>query len=76
MTTTLTGRAQRLANVLLADRARATPEDLDGTVCRFIQLNVTMSEPPEPDNGNGGSDAVVDVVVPDEAGRTAEVETE
>jgi len=25
---------------------------------------------------NSGSDAVVDVVVPDEAGRTAEVETE
>ena len=75
MTTTLTGRAQRLANALLADRARATPEDLDGTVCRFIQLNVTMSEP-EPNNGNSGSDAVVDVVVPDEAGRTAEVETE
>jgi hypothetical protein len=76
MTTTLTGRAQRLANALLADRARATPEDLDGTVCRFIQLNVTMSEPLEPDNGNSGSDAVVDVVVPDEAGHTAEVETE
>jgi hypothetical protein len=51
-------------------------EDLAGTVCRFIQLNVTMSEPLEPDNGNSGSDAVVDVVVPDEAGRTAEVETE
>jgi hypothetical protein len=58
MTTTLTGRAQRLANALLADRARATPKDLDGTVCRFIQLNVTMSEPLEPD-GNSGSDAVV-----------------
>jgi hypothetical protein len=59
MTTTLTGRAQRLANALLADRARATPKDLDGTVCRFIQLNVTTSEPLEPDNGNSGSDAVV-----------------
>jgi hypothetical protein len=33
------------------------------------------SVPLEPDNGNSGSDAV-DVVVPDEAERTAEVETE
>ena len=47
-------------------------EDLAGTVCRFVQLNVTMSEP----FGENGSGAAVDVVVPDNAGRTAEVGTE
>jgi hypothetical protein len=41
-------------------------------VCRIVKLNVTMSEP----FGENGSDAAVDVVVPDEAGRTEEVETE
>jgi hypothetical protein len=47
-------------------------EALVGTVCRIVQLNVTMSEP----RGENGTGATVDVVVPDDAGRTAEVETE
>jgi hypothetical protein len=41
-------------------------------VCRIVKLNVTMSEP----FGENGSNAAVDVAVPDEAGRTEEVETE
>jgi hypothetical protein len=48
-------------------------EGFDGTaVCRIVKLNVTMSEP----TGENGSEAAVDVVVPDDAGRTEEVETE
>lgn len=39
--------------------------------CRVVKLNVTMSEP----TGEGGSNAAVDVAVPDGAGRTEEVET-
>jgi hypothetical protein len=39
--------------------------------CRTVKLNVTMSEP----TGENGSGAAVDVVVPDDAGRTEEVET-
>jgi hypothetical protein len=45
-------------------------EDLAGTVCRFVRLNVQMSEP-RAENGTG---AAVDVVVPDDAGHTKEVE--
>jgi hypothetical protein len=45
-------------------------EDLAGTVCRFVRLNVKMSEP----RGENGTGAAVDVVVPDDAGRTEEVE--
>lgn len=48
-------------------------EGFDGAaVCRVVKLNVTMSEP----FGENGSGAAVDVVVPDDAGRTQEVETE
>jgi len=47
-------------------------ENLAGTVCRVVKLNITMSEP----SGENGSDAAVDVMVPDEAGRTEEVQTE
>jgi hypothetical protein len=48
-------------------------EGFDGVaVCRIVKLNVTMSEP----FGENGSNAAVDVAVPDEAGRTEEVETE
>lgn len=42
------------------------------TGCRIVKLNVTISEP----TGESGSDAAVDVVVPDDAGRTEEIETE
>ena len=47
-------------------------EDLAGTVCRIVQLNVTISEP----FAENGSGAAVDVVVPDDAGRTDEIEIE
>jgi hypothetical protein len=47
-------------------------EDLAGTTCRVVKLNVTMSEP----TGENGSDAAVNVAVPDEAGRIFVVETE
>lgn len=45
-------------------------EDLAGTVCRVVKLNITMSEP----SGENGSDAAVDVMVPDEAGREVQME--
>ncbi len=41
-------------------------------VCRIVQLNITMSEP----FAENGSDTAVDVMVPDDAGHTQEVETE
>ncbi len=47
-------------------------EDLAGTVYRIVQLNVTISEP----LAENGSGAAVDVVVPDDAGRTDEIEIE
>jgi hypothetical protein len=50
----------------------ASGEDSGGTVCRIVQLNVTMSEP----LGENGSGAAVDVVVPQDAGRTVIVGTE
>ena len=49
-----------------------TRQDLAGTVCRIVQLNITMSEL----LAENGSGAAVDVVVPDDAGRTDEIETE
>ena len=46
-------------------------ECFDSTsVCRVVQLKVTMSEP----TGDSGSGAVVEVAVPDEAGHTAELD--
>ena len=47
-------------------------DDLAGTVCRVVKLNVTMSEP----LAEHGSGAAVDVTVPDDAGRTEEVDTD
>lgn len=47
-------------------------EDLTGITCRVVKLNVTMAEPA----GENGSDKVVDVEVPDDAGRIFVVETE
>jgi hypothetical protein len=49
-----------------------TDDDLAGTVCRVVKLNVTMSEPFD----GKGSCAAVDIGVPDDAGRIVEVETE
>ncbi len=50
-------------------------DDLDGTVCRVVKLNVTMSLPHERD-GDGESDKAVDLAVPDDAGRTEKLEME
>jgi hypothetical protein len=48
-------------------------EDLAGTTCRVVKLNVTMSEPGYCDNDDE-ADKPVDVMVPDDAGRIAESE--
>jgi hypothetical protein len=48
-------------------------EDLAGTVCRVIKLNVTMSEPRYGDDDAETNNAV-DVEVPDDAGRIVELE--
>lgn len=44
-------------------------EDLAGTHCRVVELNVTMSEP----LAENGSGAPVDVTVRDDAGHTVEI---
>jgi hypothetical protein len=46
-------------------------DDLAGTACRVVRLNVTMRVPHEQPDG-----PAVDVAVPDDAGRIVEVETE
>jgi hypothetical protein len=50
-------------------------EDLAGTACRVVKLNVTMSEPRYRDDDEE-TDKAVDVTIPDDAGRIVEVETE
>ena len=50
-------------------------EDLAGTACRVVKLNVTMSEPRYRDDDDE-TDKAVDVPVPDDAGRIVEIETE
>jgi hypothetical protein len=50
--------------------------DLVGTACRVIRLNVTMSEPRYRDDDDEIEiDKTVDVTVPDDAGRIVEIET-
>jgi hypothetical protein len=49
-------------------------DDLVGTACRVIRLNVTMSEPRCRDDDDE-IDKTVDVTVPDGAGRIVEIET-
>ncbi|MFZ1923966.1 MAG: hypothetical protein WAU57_20300 [Xanthobacteraceae bacterium] len=51
-------------------------EDLTGTSCRVVKLNVTMSEPHWPDDDEAQTDKAVDVSVPDDAGRVVEIETD
>jgi len=46
-------------------------EDLAGTSCRVVKLNVNMAQPHEPDDGEVDGPAV-DVRVPDDAGRLVE----
>jgi hypothetical protein len=50
-------------------------DDLAGTACRVVKLNVSMSEPHYPDHEDE-SDKPVDVTVPDDAGHIVEIETE
>jgi hypothetical protein len=50
-------------------------DDLIGTACRVVKLNVTMSEPCYRDDDDE-IDEPVDVTVPDDAGRIVEIETE
>jgi hypothetical protein len=50
-------------------------DDLVGTACRVVRLNVTMSEPRYRDDDDE-TDKAVDVPVPDDAGRIVEIETE
>jgi hypothetical protein len=48
-------------------------DDLAGTVCRVVKLNVTMSVPHAPDDDESDRPAVaVTVAVPDGAGRIVE----
>lgn len=51
-------------------------DEFEEGVCRVVKLNVTMSEPLDPDDDNQGAetDKPVDVVVPDDAGRIVEIE--
>jgi hypothetical protein len=48
-------------------------DDLIGTACRVVRLNVTMSEPRYRDDDDE-TDKSVDVPVPDDAGRIVEIE--
>ena len=52
-------------------------DDLAGTACRVIRLNVTMSEPRYRDDDDEIGDEIaktVDVTVPDDAGRIVEID--
>jgi hypothetical protein len=53
-------------------------EDLAGTVCRVVKLNVTMADTraPEDEDETDQPDKAVDVTVPDDAGSIVEVEIE
>lgn len=48
-------------------------EDLTGTACRVVRLNVTISEPRYRDDDDE-TDKAVDVTVPDDAGRIVDLE--
>jgi hypothetical protein len=48
-------------------------EDLAGTACRVVQLNVEMSEPRYPDDDDE-TDKMVEVAVPDDAGHIVELD--
>lgn len=48
-------------------------EDLTGTACRVVRLNVTMSEPRYRDDDDE-ADKPVNVTVPDDAGRIVPLE--
>jgi hypothetical protein len=50
-------------------------DDLAGTVCRVVKLNVVMSLPHERDDDDDGEETEkpIDVMVPDDTGRNVEV---
>jgi hypothetical protein len=56
----------------------AADEDLAGTVCRIVKLNVTMADTrtPADEDETEQADKAVDVTVPDDAGSIVEVEIE
>jgi hypothetical protein len=50
-------------------------ENLTGTACRVVKLNVTMSEPRYRDDDDGDeTDKAVNVTIPDDVGRVVELE--
>lgn len=51
-------------------------EDLAGTACRVVKLNIAMDEPRyrDDDDDDNDTDKPVDVKVPDDAGRTVQLE--
>lgn len=49
-------------------------EDLAGTTCRVVKLNVTVNQPCCRDDDDDETDKVVDVTIPDDAGRNVEIE--
>jgi hypothetical protein len=56
------------------DRLRdGSSEDLAGTACRVVRLNVSMSDPRYRDDDEK-TDKAVDVAIPDDAGRIVELE--
>jgi hypothetical protein len=50
-------------------------DDLAGTLCRVVKLNVTMGDQGPPANVDK-TDKAVDLVVPDDAGRTVTLPAE
>jgi hypothetical protein len=48
-------------------------DDLSGTACRLVQLNVTLSEPRYRDDDDD-TDKPVDVTIPDDAGRIVDLD--
>jgi hypothetical protein len=52
-------------------KKQASGDELAGTICRAVNLNVTMSEAR---NDDGYADRAVDVLVPDDAGHIVRLE--
>ena len=60
-------------DVAIENLINGSSNDLEGTTCRVVKLNVTMSLPHERDDDNSDGPAV-DVAVSDEAGRNVVIE--
>ncbi len=61
--------------MIALDRWKAEFGGEDAATCRVVKLNVITSPPHAPDD-DGSDGPAVDVVVPDDAGRIEEVETD